>query len=88
MHQPPGNIDLLLRTREWEAKEITLCYERPLRYVSRYEDTARILMGFSGPVYCWSSSAAHIWGPHIIESFSAILDLKRVMQEYSRSKGD
>jgi len=81
MHQPPGNIDLLLRTREWEAKEIILCYERPLRYVSRYEDVARIHLGFSGILL------EQLCSPHIIESFSAILDLKRVMQEYPAARG-
>ncbi len=42
-------------------------------------------MGFSGIL--WSSSAAYICGPHIIESFSAILDLNRVMQEYPAVRG-
>jgi len=42
---------------------------------------------WASPVYCWSSSAAYICGPHIIESFSAILDLNRVMQEYPAVRG-
>ena len=32
MHQPPGNLKLLVDTNEWEARQIMLCYDRPLKY--------------------------------------------------------
>ncbi|PYV23670.1 MAG: hypothetical protein DMG24_13405 [Acidobacteria bacterium] len=28
MHQPPGNLELLINNYEWEARQIMLCYER------------------------------------------------------------
>lgn len=48
MHQPPRNLAFLLEADEWEARQIILCYERPLKYVRRYEDVARLHLDFSG----------------------------------------
>ena len=31
MHQPPGNLDYLFDTNEWEAKEILFAYDRMAR---------------------------------------------------------
>jgi alpha-amylase/alpha-mannosidase (GH57 family) len=81
MHQPPKNIELLLKTNEWEAKQIVLCYERPLKYAMRYEDIAKIHLGFSGILLEQLCSA---W---IIEKFSDVLDLKRMIEEYPEAKG-
>lgn len=38
MHQPPNNLKLLIETNEWEARQIILCYERPLRYAHQYKE--------------------------------------------------
>ncbi len=76
MHQPPGNIDLLLKTDEWEAKQIILCYERPLRYAMQYEDVARLHLDFSGILL------EQLCDRHIIERFSDVVDLSRLMREY------
>jgi alpha-amylase/alpha-mannosidase (GH57 family) len=81
MHQPPKNIELLLKTNEWEAKQIVLCYERPLKYAMRYEDIAKIHLGFSGILL------EQLCLPQIIEKFSDVLDPKRMVVEYPKAKG-
>jgi len=81
MHQPPGNIELLLETNEWEARQIILCYERPLKYAMRYEDVAKIHLGFSGILL------EQLCAPKIIKRCSAILDLERMLKGYSEAGG-
>ncbi len=81
MHQPPGNIELLLKTNEWEAKQIILCYERPLKYAMRYEDVAEIHLGFSGILL------EQLCSPQIIKKCSEVLNLKRLMKRYPKAKG-
>lgn len=48
MHQPPGNIELLLESNPWEADQIISCYARPVRYINKYKESANINIGFSG----------------------------------------
>ena len=48
MHQPPGNLRLLIDSNEWEAEQIVRCYERVPRYAAMFADVARIHVGFSG----------------------------------------
>ncbi len=48
MHQPPGNLDHLLETNEWEAKEILYAYDRMVRTLWAYEDIARVHLSLSG----------------------------------------
>jgi len=48
MHQPPSNLDHLLDTNEWEAKEILFAYDRMPRTLWGYEDIARVNLSFSG----------------------------------------
>lgn len=81
MHQPPGNIELLLETNEWEAKQIILCYERPLKYAMRYEDVAKIHLGFSGVLL------EQLCDPRIIKKCSSVLNLERLVREYSGAEG-
>ena len=52
-----------------------------MRYVLRYEDVARIHLGFSGILL------EQLCSPNIIESFSAILDLNGVMRGYPAARG-
>ena len=42
MHQPPSNLDHLLETSEWEAKEILFAYDRMPRVLWDYQDIARL----------------------------------------------
>ncbi len=83
MHQPPGNIELLLRTNEWEARQILLCYERPLRYAREYEDVARLHLGFSGTLL------EQLCSTDMGDRLSALIgaDLEGVMREYPGAKG-
>jgi hypothetical protein len=48
MHQPPSNIDHLLETDEWAAKEILFAYDRMPRALWGYEDLARVNVIMSG----------------------------------------
>jgi alpha-amylase/alpha-mannosidase (GH57 family) len=48
MHQPPGNLELLWHADEWEARQIVLCYQRPLRYAREYRDVGCFHVDFSG----------------------------------------
>jgi 4-alpha-glucanotransferase len=48
MHQPPGNLDYLFDTNEWEAKEVLFAYDRMARSLWSYEDIARVHVSFSG----------------------------------------
>ncbi|HEX58665.1 MAG TPA: glycoside hydrolase family 57, partial [Methanomicrobia archaeon] len=76
MHQPPQNLVLLLETDEWEARQIALCYERPLKYVKRYEDVANLHLDFSGTLL------EQLTNEDIVKKFSDIgIDLG-FMREY------
>jgi hypothetical protein len=48
MHQPPGNLMLLIESNPWQAEEIIRCYQRVPRYAGQYRDVARLHVGFSG----------------------------------------
>ncbi|VUX47396.1 Glycoside hydrolase family 57 [Candidatus Defluviicoccus seviourii] len=48
MHQPPSNLDDLLATNAWEAKEILFAYDRMPRMLWGYEDVARVHLSLSG----------------------------------------
>ena len=48
MHQPSGNLDHLLDTNEWEAKEILFAYDRMSRTLWPHEDLARVNLVVSG----------------------------------------
>ncbi|MFN3477099.1 MAG: glycoside hydrolase family 57, partial [Candidatus Methylomirabilales bacterium] len=76
MHQPPGNLGLLLDTNEWEARQIMLCYERPLKYAWRYRDVARFAVGFSGILL------EQFQDPKIVARYSGIVDIPRVLEGY------
>ena len=48
MHQPPGNLQLLIDANPWEAEQIIRCYERPARSARQYADVGLTYIGFSG----------------------------------------
>jgi len=76
MHQPPGNLDLLIEANEWEARQIMLCYERPLKYAQRYQDVARFCVGFSGILL------EQLEDPSIIARYAGIVDIPRMLEGY------
>jgi len=48
LHQPAGNLQTLLNSDPWEAKEILFALDRIPRSLWGYEDTARVHLSFSG----------------------------------------
>ena len=48
LHQPSGNLERLLDTSEWEAKEILFALDRMPRSIWEYEDVARVHLSMSG----------------------------------------
>jgi len=48
MHQPSGNLESLLDTAEWEAKEILWALDRMPRSIWQHEDVARVHVSLSG----------------------------------------
>lgn len=47
-HQPPGNLEHLLATEEWAAKELLWAIDRMPRALWDYEDVARVHVSLSG----------------------------------------
>ena len=76
MHQPPGNLKLLVDTNEWEARQIMLCYQRPLTYAWRYQDVARFCVGFSGILL------EQFQDPEIVSRYSGITDIRKMLDGY------
>lgn len=48
LHQPPGNLEELLNSQDWETREILLAMDRIPRAIEGYEDVARIHLSLSG----------------------------------------
>jgi len=48
LHQPHGNLEQLLASKPWEAREILYAYDRIARFLWAYEDTARVHLSPSG----------------------------------------
>jgi len=76
MYQPPGNLELLIETDPWEARQIPLCYERPLKYARRYPDVARFCVGFSGILL------EQLQDPRVVARYAHIVDILRMLEEY------
>lgn len=79
MHQPPGNLELLIDTNEWEARQIMLCYGRPLKYASYYRDVARFCVGFSGILL------EQLQDSKIIDRYSGIVDIPQMLEGYRKA---
>ncbi|MGB8387741.1 hypothetical protein, partial [Mycobacterium sp.] len=48
LHQPPGNLEHLLDTDEWQAREILWALDRIPRSLWEYEDIGRVHVALSG----------------------------------------
>lgn len=79
MHQPPGNLDLLARGEEWEAQQIMLCYERPLRYAERFADAGRFHVDFSGILL------EQFLDPTVRELYQGVVDMRRMLDRYGQA---
>ncbi len=76
MHQPPGNLRLLIDTNPWEAEQIIRCYERVVRYAEQYRDVARIHVGFSGILL------EQLLDPDIVDHYRHIVDIPAFLNRY------
>ena len=76
MHQPPGNLRLLLDSNPWEAQQILHAYERPARYALLYKGVARFHVGFSGILL------EQLQDPENIERCRAYMDLPAMLAAY------
>jgi alpha-amylase/alpha-mannosidase (GH57 family) len=75
MHQPPGNLRLLIDSNEWEARQIMLCYERPLTYAARYPE-CQFGVGFSGILL------EQFEDPYIVSRYAGIVDIPAMLARY------
>ena len=80
MHQPPGNLQLLIEADEWEAQQIIRCYERVPRYAARFGDAARIHVDFSGVLL------EQLLSPDIIDRYRKFVDIPAMIESYKRSE--
>jgi hypothetical protein len=79
MHQPPGNLRLMIEANPWEAEQIIRCYERPARYALQYKDVARLHVGFSGVLL------EQLMDPGIIDRYRHILDIPEALARYAEA---
>lgn len=80
MHQPPGNLKLLIEADPWEARQIMLCYERPLRYAARYRDVASFAVGFSGILL------EQLQDPEIVSRYQEIVNIPEMLEAYRKAE--
>ena len=76
MHQPPGNLKLLIESRPGEAEQIILCYERAARYAQQYSDLAHFHLGFSGALL------EQLLDPAVVDAYRHILDIPEMLERY------
>lgn len=76
MHQPPGNLELLIDADPWEAEQIIRCYERPARYAHRYGDVGHLHIGFSGILL------EQLRDPVIVDRYRHLLDIPAMLDAY------
>jgi len=76
MHQPPGNLQLLIDSNEWEAQQIIRCYERAARYAHSYSDVGRLHVGFSGILLEQFRDA------RIVDLYRRFVDIPAMLESY------
>jgi len=76
MHQPPGNLELLWREYEWEARQIMLCYQRPLKYARRFAASGRFHVDFSGILL------EQFLDPSIQAMFRDVVNIEEMLEGY------
>jgi alpha-amylase/alpha-mannosidase (GH57 family) len=81
MHQPPGNLRLLIQENEFEAEQIMKCYERAARYAHLFRDVARLHVGFSGILL------EQLRAKDIVDSYRRFVDIPAMLESY-RSAGN
>ncbi len=76
LHQPPGNLRLLIDANPGQAEAIIRCYERVPRYAARYADVARLHVGFSGVLL------EQLRDPEIVDRYRHLVDLPAMLEAY------
>ncbi len=76
MHQPPGNLRLLIESNEWEAQQIIRCYERAARYAHQLKDVASYHVGFSGILL------EQLLDPSIVDLYRRFVDIPAMLESY------
>jgi alpha-amylase/alpha-mannosidase (GH57 family) len=80
MHQPPGNLRLLIEENEWEAQQIIRCYERASRYAHEFRDVARLHVGFSGILL------EQFRSKDIIDRYRRFIDIPAMLESYRQAE--
>jgi alpha-amylase/alpha-mannosidase (GH57 family) len=80
MHQPPGNLELLIESSEWEASQIIRCYERAARYALKYPNEARLHVGFSGVLL------EQLRSPKIVDRYRQFIDIPAMLDAYRSAR--
>jgi len=78
MHQPPGNLKLLLDSNPWEAEQIIRCYERAVRYAQLYPDSI-LHVGFSGILL------EQFQDPEVVDGYRKFVDLPKMLERYAQT---
>jgi alpha-amylase/alpha-mannosidase (GH57 family) len=76
MHQPPGNLRLLIQENEFEAHQIMKCYERAARYAHAFRDVARLHVGFSGILL------EQLMSKDMIDRYRRFVDIPAMLESY------
>jgi len=76
MHQPPGNLQLLIESNAWEAEQIIRCYERPTRYAQIYRDVGHLHVGFFGILL------EQFRDPEMIDRYRRFVDIPAMLNSY------
>jgi hypothetical protein len=80
LHQPPGNLRLLIEVNPQEAEEIVRCYERAVRYALQYRDVARLHVGFSGVLL------EQLLDPDIVARYRHLVDIPAMLNQYREAE--
>ncbi len=78
MHQPPGNLKVLLDSNPWEAEQIIRCYERAARYAQLYPDGI-LHVGFSGILL------EQFQDPEVIDRYRRFVDIPKMLEHYAQA---
>jgi len=76
MHQPPGNLKLLIHKDPREAEQIIRCYDRAVRYALEYRDLAHLHVGFSGILL------EQLLDPEVVDAYRHIIDIPQMLGRY------
>jgi alpha-amylase/alpha-mannosidase (GH57 family) len=79
MHQPPGNLRLLIDENAWEAQQIIRCYDRAARYAHQFRDVARFHVGFSGILL------EQFRSKDIIDRYRQFVDIPAMLESYRQA---